>query len=1397
MDGKEGMKQPPKGSLDRTLDIDQLKRLQGAFLKRTGPQCGWFTSNEEAYVGLDEAQFIKTMKSVFGSQGLKDSDLRVLFMRVDAKATGYVQWNDLSNFLLLNKPREMSAIESGRLFEEDCFEGRNTKWDEHRRGISKVVVHPRLPRYYTAGEDGMVKAWNAATLKHEATVLTGRSWLTDLHFVTPNTTSATLSLDFLVTSSIDRVISVFDGNTGDLLHSYRGKRKFLRRDLRREVIYHAPQRPNQGGGGATSLTGQRGLLLAGEERKAIEVTQLEHLAHSPTALGSFYTDPQTPQLIVGTEDGMLMQYDVFRDHTGEVPSVPCGNTTSEGGVVRPGWPSGHIGGITRLEVILPLESIVTSGVDTTLRIVNLDRGCVLRTLGVPQNPSTDSLCVFMDKGRDSGHRKAVHTFAWNDDLRILASCGAERDVLLWNPYIAKPVNRLQGFRSPLVDVVFNVSDGQLLTLSLDKVIRVWDVRTWQCVQTIKDKIKHFPEDRLGVMVFDAKRSSIVTGSRTLQVRTMSRTREFHPGYYGHRIFITAVAFATAFGQIVTADTSNIFVWDFESQLPIIHWGVSSVTNLALDRQQRRLLVGTQTGELQVWNYANAQLLKVFTAPHGAGEVGPVFHAIQERPVRMALFAAVNGNRCISLYEDAHDLPQQNCVKHLDMQDFGGVYSSLFVPPSTLLLGTGCGSVAVVFLDQISRPVLLPKKGWEGWVGILDGPLQETMPPCVAKALGLAEVPAQSVDSYIEDMCLLTRSHDVAITSRGDGMVSFWSCPTDQGDTRGEIFRFMASHRKGDGVNTLCLDTAQAHLFTGDVSGYLHVYDISRVEKSPREISPSQISKVRGFRVTDKAITSLIHVEKDGGTLLLAAGCSLLMVSVEGNVLSQLGLPSNSALPKPPSPSSAAIAAHVAQRKWALLRIVAEQGSVTRSTVLSEVGDNPLFDTCSEEEIADLLDALVKTCVNDVPLVVLQDGEYCASDHLLRLGAEPAAGFIAASHHHLFPREAASARSSIAFPEGASHKGISGRIIPQKPHTAPTRYRVRSIPSRGLEPLGGDTARRKGDYSTSPPRRGIGSPSPLLRSSPRVRGSVLSSARSSLSVGDERYTWTPRTDDGAMEFCPVIEGCLTDTWPPATPEPEVQVVKRRVVYQYPPPEPPAKPPPAPSMPTHFGRFDLLSGAEWVAPNDDVERVFEEVVPPPEPPIFWLSETTQFESRCPRFVTSDVTENTQHGVVSDPTFFPRLCGVAVLPLVAIVSVEADRVPSPNHTGSAASTAAAPPHRPAAAAAANPVPRVQAEQPKSVTPPLDTEQSEARPVKRLEEGGQKSMEALVEEGRKWFLEARSAHPPSKSRHRKYDVSTTPIRVLTNLRLLKPRILPKFLMKRRPVDTTSSSSFQLVGPI
>lgn len=92
---------------------------------------------------------------------------------------------------------------------------------------------------------------------------------------------------------------------------------------------------------------------------------------------------------------------------------------------------------------------MTASLDTTCLVIDLERGTLRR--------------------RFSNHTKPVYSFAWCGHNKVLASCGLERNIILWSPYSERAVASLAGHTCAIRKVIVNDHDNQLISLGVDNV----------------------------------------------------------------------------------------------------------------------------------------------------------------------------------------------------------------------------------------------------------------------------------------------------------------------------------------------------------------------------------------------------------------------------------------------------------------------------------------------------------------------------------------------------------------------------------------------------------------------------------------------------------------------------------------------------------------------------------------------------------------------------------------------------------------------------------------------------------------------------------------------------------------------------------------------------------------
>eukprot|EP00659_Diplonema_papillatum_P009167 gene9167-14216_t len=498
---------------------------------------------------LNEEAFVDSIEGVIGVGTCSRRDLSMMFMRIDARCEGTVSWQAFTTFLLTGRARVTSAghATSGYTNEELQFADASPSCKHVT--MTKLLCHPTLPRYYTADEQGRVRVWNSLDLSHIQTVHDTDTWVAAMTYIQTS--------DVLVVATVDRVVSLYDGVTGDVVRLFRGQRtrKYRETALRsRPPRSHAvlsaagpavplPELPMPWARYAANMPGRThdesssaGKLLShARPMEAFDVTPLAGLADVPTAMVHV---AETNRLVIGTETGLLVAYDVQKLMAPPGPTVRpshfAGSHAYPGSEVERGSPgarNGHDGAVNVIRVAPEIESLISAGADRTIRLSSIERGCVLRVLG--------------GDGAGLGHKKAIYGLTWSAGHRVLASCACERDILLWNPFIAKPLTRLTGSRSPMVEVAFGEAESQLFSLCADDIVRVWDIRTWRCVDSFRNK----DDEALAALTFDHRQSRILAVSTRIHVRSMVKNvSDFPDDYRGHRTGVIAVVVSERFQQ---------------------------------------------------------------------------------------------------------------------------------------------------------------------------------------------------------------------------------------------------------------------------------------------------------------------------------------------------------------------------------------------------------------------------------------------------------------------------------------------------------------------------------------------------------------------------------------------------------------------------------------------------------------------------------------------------------------------------------------------------------------------------------------------------------------------------------------------------------------------------------
>ena len=743
-------------SMEDRINLHQLMELKAAFDRADTDQGG----------SLDIEEFLDAFGGVLG-KNLSHEQLTHLFMKIDANSDGTVDWDEFTNFMLLEN--QAAADMSDRSYSERLQEHGpaepNSKHLHHRDMMDGILQLPKLEKLFTHSRDGTVRVWNAANMSHLKTLRVSESWVTNTcHFETSNRVGV---------ASIDRSISFYDG-------------------------------------GSCELTGQ-----------------LTGLDTSPLCLGC-WNDQLQERMIVGDDCGNIALYDTTRAGGNELSMSAASYRRGEDKGRHSDW-------VTKVEYFSDLNFMISSSLDGTLKIGELEglltrRAPRISSGNLTERQSRTTRVLGEGNHAHSPVKRGVYSFTWSNTCKQLASCGLERTISLWNPYTrnTKPLAILTGHTASVLHVAINDEGFQLFSCSTDKCIKVWDLRSHKCLQTIHDKTAYRPEDRITSMCFDPIHSRLLTGTTKLRAwplvkaaKRSTKPKHEHP--------LCAALYNRNFHQIVSGDESaQVCVWDIETGEMVFHFTdlhQTKMTAMAFDEAGRRLITGANDGTVRVWNFSNGQCLQQLKND-GQSEVSCITFIVE---AQNKFIVAGGWNRKVHVWRDEASS------------------SSAAVEPDRLMIGHEEDILSIAY----SPPNLLATSGYDGKLLVWN------MDSAILKfSLAIGGVEHLDVDQRaMWKLLFLEKRSQALVSASADGILRFWN--VKEGCI---VWEHDAKHKNKD-VVALASEQTNSFLFTGDGAGYLKVWDICQLLNVAKLDQRNNIIELAHWKAHSGCIASLDYVEK--------------------------------------------------------------------------------------------------------------------------------------------------------------------------------------------------------------------------------------------------------------------------------------------------------------------------------------------------------------------------------------------------------------------------------------------------------------------------------------------------------------------------------------------------------
>ncbi|XP_018090989.1 WD repeat-containing protein on Y chromosome isoform X1 [Xenopus laevis] len=730
-------------------------------------------------------EFRQVLSDLFGSEYF-DDDMELLFNKVDTSCDGFIDWGEFCTYLLLQyKKRDYKMTGKVTFLGQPVIRLCTRNKQEPTSRILAISSPPPL-WFLSVSKSGVLTSWDSALHPQKSYEIASdftdlqagkrrfKSWVTDAVHL-PNTNK-------IAVATTSRDIHFFDVSTMNLFEEFH---LFALNHVPTSFCYwHNKKSP-----------GNQSLLLWGGDNGAVHVLWLLK-PHIGVFEKPFSQNPGPTKIYIQElkDHSKLLSYQV-------IPDV-------------------HPEAITKLMYCPEKELVITS------------------------SGSSQSSVIIMDinlKGKVYTWKinKGVQCFDYCRAFNLLVTGGFDHKVRLWNEYVpCRPIAVLPEHSMAILDVIIYQPLRQIFSFSKDSVLKVWDISSQTCLQTLVLKFPCVQPGRIQeqgnfpfLLVPTNPSSLLVCYSDYIGILRLAQAELMEGTFFTHKAPISCLIYNSFFQLIVTAsEDSTVTIWDVETGtksllLSNVH-GQEEITCMAFDKSHRKLITGARNGTLKIWNIQNGHNLYKLE-PVEEVEITCVL-ALEEK-----IFLSVGWNRKIVTY----DIPNTNevYVPANDSWKGGQVHQEDILTadlcPSLGLLATASFDGEIILWNVETQRLYLylrqcPPTRASTRPHVSSKEVSKAVPRPVSKHQQNREIWMCRSQPPVDKLFFLhkrsaKREAAVLISSEA-GTLRWWSV-INGGQ---ELGHFYAPSEPDNSVFGLSSDKANSVLVSGDTLGLVQVWDIS-------------------------------------------------------------------------------------------------------------------------------------------------------------------------------------------------------------------------------------------------------------------------------------------------------------------------------------------------------------------------------------------------------------------------------------------------------------------------------------------------------------------------------------------------------------------------------------------
>ncbi|XP_054462388.1 WD repeat-containing protein 64 [Anoplopoma fimbria] len=466
--------------------------------------------------------------------------------------------------------------------------------------------------------------------------------------------------------------------------------------------------------------------------------------------------------------------------------------------------------------------------------------------------------------------KGVKAFDLCQKHSLLVTGGMDRLVRMWNPYVSgKPTGILKGHSAPIVYLHILSEDSQIVSVSIDNTVKIWDIQEQYCLFTADPKASGIHGDMSACSYSSAMKSFYMAADYMTVLSLKIRPRLHSRLTVSHNDSVMCCGYSEEFRQVVSCTEGSVVkVWDFDTGRQVFEFGgrndLSAITCMTFDPKGRRLITGGRDGCLKIWNFNNGQCLKTLKKE---SECQEVCDCIFLQVHRNFYVMSVGRDRKIDIYpdipEDLHHVqtPQPSWQDDLKNGHKEDILCVAQCPPS--LVATSSYDGEIIVWNAVSgriqcrfvSPLLPEHQNVEG----LD-----TNVPCII---------------FLKNSKLQHFSSATALLSSGAmGCINLWNVLSG-----GKFVGSFKASRFQQKITEMAKTDKDTLVFAADRIGYIYVYNIEKFAPEQKSLRAENF-----WRAHTSRITGLQIVDNDQVVLTSSTDYTVRLWSAHGEFIGTFG-----------------------------------------------------------------------------------------------------------------------------------------------------------------------------------------------------------------------------------------------------------------------------------------------------------------------------------------------------------------------------------------------------------------------------------------------------------------------------------------------------------------------------